>query len=50
MPELRRFYSIIIKMIYSDNSQHHKPHFHVFYAEHEHQLELTANCLPEACQ
>ena len=35
MPELCRFYNIIIKMIYSDNGQHSKPHFHVYYAEYE---------------
>lgn len=35
MPELCRFYNIVIKMIYDDNSQHHKPHFHVYYAEYE---------------
>ena len=34
MPELSRFYNIVIKMLYSDNDQHHKPHFHVFYAEY----------------
>ena len=26
MPELSRFYNIVIKMIFNDNSQHHKPH------------------------
>lgn len=35
MPELCRFYSIVIKMMYNDNSQHHRPHFHVFYGGHE---------------
>ena len=35
MPELSRFYNIVIKMIYDDTSQHHKPHFHVYYSEHE---------------
>ena len=27
MPELCRFYNIVIKMIYADNGQHNKPHF-----------------------
>ena len=35
MPELCRFYNIVIKMIFSDNDQHHKPHFHVYYVEYE---------------
>lgn len=35
MPELCRFFNIVIKMIFSDNDQHHKPHFHVYYAEYE---------------
>jgi len=33
MPELARFYGIIIKMLFSDDVQHSKPHFHVFYNE-----------------
>lgn len=50
MPELSRFYNIVIKMIYDDNSQHHKPHFHVCYAEYEASVgvdgELLAGSLP----
>lgn len=50
MPELSRFYNIVIKMLYSDNSQHHKPHFHVYYAEYEASVgidgELIAGSLP----
>ena len=34
LPELSRFYNIAIKMIYSDSEQHHKPHFHVYFAEY----------------
>lgn len=33
MPEISRFYGIIIKMIFSDNEKHHKPHVHVYYGE-----------------
>ncbi len=33
MPELCRFYNIVIKMIFSDTDKHHKPHFHVYYNE-----------------
>ena len=50
MPELSRFYNIVVKMIYDDNSQHHKPHFHVYYAEYEASVgidgELIAGSLP----
>ncbi len=28
-------YNIVIKMLYSDDGQHHKPHFHVLYSEYE---------------
>ena len=43
MPELCRFYNIIIKMIYNDNSQHHKPHFHVYFAEYEASVSYVGN-------
>jgi hypothetical protein len=50
MPELCRFYNIIIKMLYNENSKHHKPHFHVFYNEFEASVgidgELLAGSLP----
>lgn len=50
MPELSRFYNIIIKMIYMDNAQHSRPHFHVYYAEYEASVsvdgELLAGSLP----
>lgn len=35
MPELSRFAGIIIKMLYNDSVQHHKPHVHVYYGEYE---------------
>ena len=50
MPELCRFYNIVIKMIYSDTGQHNKPHFHVYFAEYEASVgvdgELLAGSLP----
>lgn len=50
MPELSRFYNIVVKMIYSDDGQHHKPHFHVYYAEYEASVgidgELLAGSIP----
>ena len=32
MPEISRFYGIVIKMFFDD---HEPPHFHVEYAEHQ---------------
>lgn len=50
MPELSRFYNIIIRMLYMDIGQHNKPHFHVQYAEYEASVaidgELLAGSLP----
>ena len=50
MPELSRFFNIVIKMVFSDNVQHNKPHFHVYYAEHEASVgvdgELIVGSLP----
>ncbi|MCL2325632.1 MAG: DUF4160 domain-containing protein [Proteobacteria bacterium] len=34
MPELSRFYGIIIKLLYNDIAQHNKPHVHVYYGEY----------------
>lgn len=45
MPELCRFYNIVIKMVYSDNDQHHKPHFHVFYAEYKAAVAIDGEVL-----
>ncbi|MBP5787994.1 MAG: DUF4160 domain-containing protein [Kiritimatiellae bacterium] len=50
MPELSRFYNLVIRMLYGDNRQHNKPHVHVFYAEYEASVgidgELLAGSLP----
>lgn len=50
MPELSSFFNIVIKMIFSDTSQHHKPHIHVYYAEYEATIgidgDLLAGSLP----
>ena len=35
MPELSRFYGIIVKMYFNDTQQHHKPHIHAFYGDYE---------------
>lgn len=49
MLELCRFYNIVIKMIYSDNSQHHRPHFHVFYEEYEASVGVDGELLAGKC-
>lgn len=50
MPELSRFYGLVIKLIYLDSEQHHKPHVHVYYGEHKASVgidgELLAGSLP----
>lgn len=34
MPELSRFYGIIIRMYMEAGEPHHLPHFHAYYQEH----------------
>lgn len=50
MPELSRFFIIVIKMLFNDDSQHHKLHFHVYFAEYEASVgidgELIAGGIP----
>jgi hypothetical protein len=50
MPELSRFYNIVIKMLFKDTVQHNKPHVHVFYNEYEASIgidgDLLAGSLP----
>ena len=33
MPELSRFYGIIIRMFFEASEPHHTPHFHAYYQE-----------------
>ena len=35
MPELSRFFGIIIRMMFNDSGQHKMPHIHVVYGEYE---------------
>ncbi|MCL4282740.1 MAG: DUF4160 domain-containing protein [Flavobacteriales bacterium] len=35
MPVISMFYGLIVAMYYLDTSQHHFPHIHVRYNEHE---------------
>jgi len=45
MPEICRFYGIVIKMIFNDNDKHHKPHVHVYYGEYEASMSLDGEVL-----
>lgn len=50
MPELSRFFGLIIKMIFMDDGQHNKPHVHVYYGDYRASIgidgELLAGSLP----
>jgi len=50
MPELSRFAGMVIKMLFNDTSQHHKPHVHVYFGEYKAAIaidgELLAGSLP----
>jgi hypothetical protein len=35
MPELSRFYGLVLQMRFADNKQHNKPHFHVVYGDYK---------------
>ena len=45
MPELSRFFNIIVRMQYKDEGVHHKPHVHVQYAEYHAVLALDGELL-----
>lgn len=51
MPEICRFYGIIIRMFFNDTKQHNKPHFHVEYGEYNAVIgidgELLSGTLPQ---
>jgi hypothetical protein len=34
MPEIARFYGVIIRMFAEAGGPHHRPHFHAYYQEH----------------
>ena len=38
MPEISRFYGIVIKMFFND---HNPPHFHALYGEHEILIDIN---------
>ena len=52
MPELSRFFGIIIRMFVEVGGQHSTPHFHAYYQEHVavfgiEPVELLAGSLPQ---
>ena len=55
MPELTRFYGIIIRMYMEPQTQHKRPHFHAYYQEYVaiygvDRLELLTGSLPRRQQ
>jgi hypothetical protein len=51
MPELSRFFGIIIRMYWEANAPHHSPHFHAYYQDDVaiygvDPVELMAGSLP----
>lgn len=55
MPELVRFFGIIIRMFVETGERHHAPHIHVYYQEYIavygiHPIELLAGELPRRQQ
>ena len=53
MPVISMFYGLIVLMYYLDNKQHHFPHIHVRYNEHEAifkipEADLIGGHLPKA--
>ena len=46
MPELSRFFGIVIRMFVEAGGQHHRPHFHAYYQEHAAVYAIdTVECL-----
>lgn len=45
MPELSRFFNIIVRMQFNDVGQHNKPHVHIQYAEYNAVIALDGELL-----
>ncbi len=45
MPEISRFYGIVIKMLFNDTVQHNKPHIHVSYGDYKITMGLDGEIL-----
>ena len=41
MPEISRFFRIIIRMYYREGTRHHEPHFHAEHQEFEAVFSIT---------
>lgn len=55
MPELSRFFGIVIRMYWEANAPHHRPHFHAYYQDAVaiygiDQVELITGSLPRRQQ
>jgi len=55
MPEISRFFGIVIRMFVEPSAPHHRPHFHAYYQDHVaivaiDQLEMIAGSLPRSQQ
>jgi hypothetical protein len=55
MPELSRFYGIIVRMYSEPSERHNLPHFHAYYQEHDaifsiSPVALVAGLLPQRQQ
>jgi hypothetical protein len=55
MPELSRFFGIIIRMYWEANAPHHRPHFHAYYQDQVgiysiDPIELITGSLPKRQQ
>ena len=55
MPEIARFFGIIIRMFAEPGAQHHRPHFHAYYQNDVavcaiDSIELLAGTLPRRQQ
>lgn len=53
MPEIARFFGIVIRMFVEAGAQHHQPHFHAYYQDDVavvsiDTIELVAGSLPRA--
>ena len=51
MPELSRFFGVIVRMYIKFNAPHHTPYFHAYYQDHVaaysiDPIELIAGALP----
>ena len=52
MPEISRFFGIIIRMFVEAQSKHHRPHFHAYYQGQDisvsidDEIEILAGTLP----